>query len=54
MQMTIVKQFLRDNRGVTIVEYGLIAAFISLIVIAGVSLLGTNLSKEFSTISSDV
>ncbi len=41
----------RDRRGVTALEYGLIAALIAVAIITAVSTLGTNLSSTFDTIS---
>jgi pilus assembly protein Flp/PilA len=44
----------RDEKGVTAVEYGLIAALIAAVIIAGVSLLGTNIKAVFNTIASTI
>lgn len=44
--------FRDDNRAVTALEYGLIAALIAVVIITAVSTLGTNLSSTFTTISS--
>jgi pilus assembly protein Flp/PilA len=41
----------RDGRGVTALEYGLIAALIAVVIITAVSTLGTNLSTTFTTIA---
>ncbi len=52
--MTALKklmQFCKSEEGVTAIEYALIAALIAAAIIAGVSLLGTNVSKEFSSIA---
>jgi pilus assembly protein Flp/PilA len=46
--------FLKNESGATAIEYGLIAAGISLAIIAVVFGLGTQLNKVFSTISSDL
>jgi pilus assembly protein Flp/PilA len=43
--------FTRDGRGVTALEYGLIAALIAVVIIGAVSTLGTNLSTTFTTIA---
>jgi pilus assembly protein Flp/PilA len=43
-----------DNRGVTALEYALIAALVAVVIIGGVSLLGTNVSKVFSTVASTI
>ena len=45
------KQFARDEEGVTAIEYGLIAALIAVVIIAGVTLVGTNLNALFTFIS---
>ncbi len=52
--MHLVEKFLRDERGATAIEYGLIAAGISLAIIAAVNGLGTKLSSKFSAISSSL
>ena len=43
-----------DQRGVTALEYALIAALVAVVIIGGVSLLGTNVSKVFSTVASTI
>ena len=42
-----IKQFVRDESGATAIEYGLIAAGISVAIIAVVQALGTNLNATF-------
>jgi pilus assembly protein Flp/PilA len=44
------RQFLRDEEGVTAIEYGLIAALIAVAVIATVYLVGVNLNTTFNKI----
>lgn len=39
---------LRSEKGVTAVEYGLIAALVAVVIIAAITLLGTNLSTMFN------
>jgi pilus assembly protein Flp/PilA len=46
--------FLRDESGATAIEYGLIAAGISVAIIAVVNGLGTKLNATFSSISSQL
>ncbi len=46
-----LKQLFASEEGVTAIEYALIAALIAAAIIAGVSLLGTNVSTEFSSIA---
>ncbi len=43
-----------DRRGVTALEYGLIAAVIAVVVIAGATKLGTNIGATFNTIATSV
>ena len=43
-----------DNRGVTALEYGMIAALIALVVVAGVTGIGTKLSTKFNSISTAI
>lgn len=43
--------FLRNEEGVTAIEYGLIAALIALAIIAAVTLVGTNLDLLFDRIA---
>ena len=50
--MTILKSFLRDESGATAIEYGLIAAGISVAIIVAVQGLGTKLNTTFENISS--
>jgi pilus assembly protein Flp/PilA len=50
--MTILKSFLRDESGATAIEYGLIAAGISVAIIVTVQALGTKLNTTFENISS--
>jgi pilus assembly protein Flp/PilA len=47
-------RFLHDETAATAIEYGLIAAGISLAIIAVVNGLGTNLSAMFSSINSSL
>jgi pilus assembly protein Flp/PilA len=49
-----VLRFWRDESGATAIEYALIAAGISIVIIAAVNGLGTNLSGKFDTINSSL
>lgn len=49
--MKLVMRFLADDTGATAIEYGLIAAGISVAIIATVQALGTNLNATFSSVS---
>jgi len=47
-------RLLKDNTGVTAIEYGLIAALVAVVCIAAWSLLGSNLSTTFGHIANSV
>ena len=49
--MAILKSFLRDESGATAIEYGLIAAGISVAIIVVVQGLGTKLNTIFTNIT---
>jgi pilus assembly protein Flp/PilA len=46
--------FLKNESGATAIEYGLIAAGISIAIIAVVNGLGTNLNTTFSSVSTQL
>jgi pilus assembly protein Flp/PilA len=50
----LVSRFVKDESGATAIEYGLIAAGISLAIIAVVNGLGTNLNNKFTAINSSL
>jgi pilus assembly protein Flp/PilA len=50
----LIRRFLKDDCGATAIEYGLIAAGISVAIIAAVNTLGTNLTTTFTSISSQL
>lgn len=45
------RQFLRDEEGVTAIEYGLIAALIAVVIIISVQSVGTGLTGVFNSIA---
>jgi pilus assembly protein Flp/PilA len=49
--MNIFARFAQDESGATAIEYGLIAALISVVIIGAVSLLGGNLNDVFGKIN---
>ena len=49
-----MKQLKRNERGASLVEYGLLVALIAVICIAAIRILGTNVSTNFSQIASGV
>jgi pilus assembly protein Flp/PilA len=50
----VIARFVKDESGATAIEYGLIAAGISLAIIAVVNGLGTNLNAKFSSINTSL
>lgn len=50
----LVARFMKDDSGATAIEYGLIAAGISVAIIAVVNGLGTTLNTKFSSISTQL
>ena len=50
----LISRFVKDESGATAIEYGLIAAGISLAIIAVVNGLGTNLNTKFTDINSSL
>jgi pilus assembly protein Flp/PilA len=52
--MSKVLAFLEDEAGATAIEYGLIAAGISVVIIATVNAIGTTLNGTFSSISTQL
>jgi pilus assembly protein Flp/PilA len=46
-----IMNFLRDEEGVTAIEYGLIAALIAVAIIGTVTLVGTSLQGTFGEVS---
>ena len=49
--MNIFARFAQDESGATAIEYGLIAALISVAIITAITLLGGNLSNLFNGIA---
>jgi pilus assembly protein Flp/PilA len=52
--MKLFGQFLRDQSGATAIEYGLIAAGISVVIVTVVNTLGTQVKTLFTTVSADL
>lgn len=48
--MKHIKQFIREDDGVTAIEYGLIAGLIAVVIIGAVTGLGTKLNTLFTNI----
>ncbi len=52
--MTLVTRFLKNESGATAIEYGLIAALISVAIIGGATALGTSIDAVFDSIEGDL
>ena len=52
--MSKLMSFMRDQSGATAIEYGLIAAGISVAIIAVVNSIGTTLNTKFHSVSSQL
>ncbi len=52
--LTILTRFLTDESGATAIEYGLIAALVSVAAIGALTALGGSLNTMFQTVSSAV
>lgn len=50
----ILMRFLKDEDGVTAIEYGLIAALIAVVIITAVTLVGNSLENTFNYIGGQV
>ena len=47
---TLINKLLRNKSGATVIEYGLIAALISIAVIAGATIVGSQLKTTFGDV----
>ncbi|WAC24404.1 Flp family type IVb pilin [Blastomonas sp. SL216] len=52
--MTKIRNLIKNNKGATAIEYGLIAALIAVAAITAMSSLGTKLSGTFNKVGSEV
>lgn len=50
----MLKKFIADRNGATAIEYGLIAAFIALAMVAALPTIKTNLGAKFNTVSTEL
>ncbi|HYS49708.1 MAG TPA: Flp family type IVb pilin [Xanthobacteraceae bacterium] len=51
---SLILRFLKEESGATAIEYGLIAAGISVVIIVSVNALGTKLNNTFTNINSQL
>ena len=52
--MTFIKNFIKDEDGVTAIEYALIAALIAGVIAVGAATLGTNVNTLFTTLANKI
>ena len=48
--MKLIRKILRNNKGATAIEYGLIAALIAVVIISAVTALGTTIKTKFNDV----
>ena len=49
--MVFFRKILKDSKGATAIEYGLIAALIAVVIIAVLGTVGTNLNTKFTSVA---
>ena len=52
--MQFVRKMLKNEKGATAIEYGLIATLIAVVIITGVTAVGTQLSTTFTSLSGNL
>ena len=52
--ITLFKNLMSDESGATAIEYGLIAALVSIAAILALTALGTSLNTAFGTVSNEI
>ena len=52
--MQFIRKLIKSSKGATAIEYGLIAAGISVVIIATVNSIGTTLNGKFTDISTQL
>ncbi len=51
---TVISRFVKEESGATAIEYALIAAGISIVIVAAVNGIGTKLNTTFGSVSSQL
>jgi pilus assembly protein Flp/PilA len=49
-----IRSWFKNDEGATAVEYGIMVALIAVVIIAGVTLLGTNLNTRFTNTANTI
>jgi pilus assembly protein Flp/PilA len=52
--MTFVRKLIKNSKGATAIEYGLIAALVAIAAITAMSNLGSQVSKTFNNVSTNL
>ena len=52
--MQKIRNFLKNSKGATAIEYGLIAALIAVAAITALTSIGTNLNKTFTNVGTNL
>lgn len=52
--MGVFKSYLQDESGATAIEYGMVAALISIALIASANLMGQDINNKFTEVSTHV
>jgi pilus assembly protein Flp/PilA len=52
--MSLIQRFLREEAGATAIEYSLIAAGISIVIVASVTAVGGQLTSIFTSVSTQI
>ena len=54
MEITLISRFTKDESGATAIEYGLIAALVSVAIIVALNNLSSQLNSTFSEVTSNL
>jgi pilus assembly protein Flp/PilA len=52
--MSKIRQFLKDVEGASMIEYAILASLISVVAIAAITTVGTNVNSTFTSIGSQL
>lgn len=52
--VSLLKEVFKDKSGVTAIEYGLVAGFLAILIVAGVRAIGTNLSTIYGSVATSI
>jgi pilus assembly protein Flp/PilA len=50
----MINKFWKDEQGATAIEYGLIAALIAVVIVAGATAVGSNVGAKLNTVAANV